>query len=277
MRPYPFRLFAAAVLMHLTQAAAQPRTAHPARSAGHAVPAAPRAIGKFEDWTAATHQEAGQTVCYAFTRAASSTPPLPGRGDVVLTVTQRPGGARDAVAISAGFAYAANAEVTLQVEATTLAVLHQPALRLRAGRPRHRRRVRARAAGGRQVRRAAQHRRGRHLQPARLLARLRRHQQGLLRQRRAEHVRRPADRRRARPHPRQVGAVLPAAGRPAGRAARAGGADARRAGRRSWPRSARSRSAPSSCGIGSTTRAPPTSPPCPPSRARCSASWPSGS
>jgi hypothetical protein len=91
----------------------------PARAA-HAVPAAPRAIGKFEDWTAATHLEAGQTVCYAFTRAVASSPPLPGRGDVVLTVTQRPGGARDAVAISAGFAYAANAEATLQIEGTTL-------------------------------------------------------------------------------------------------------------------------------------------------------------
>ena len=89
------------------------------RAPTHPTPAAPRAIGKFEDWTAATHQEAGQTVCYAFTRAATSTPPLPGRGDVVLTVTQRPGGARDAVAISAGFAYAPNAEVTLQVEGAT--------------------------------------------------------------------------------------------------------------------------------------------------------------
>ena len=103
----------------MAQAAAQPRPARP-RPASHPVPAAPHAIGKFEDWTAATHQEAGQTVCYAFTRAASSTPPLPGRNDVVLTVTQRPGGARDAVAISAGFAYAANAEVSVQVEGNTL-------------------------------------------------------------------------------------------------------------------------------------------------------------
>jgi hypothetical protein len=92
----------------------------PAHTPSHPTPAAPRAIGKFEDWTAATHQEAGQTVCYAFTRATTSSPPLPGRGDVVLTVTQRPGGARDAVAISAGFAYTANAEVTVQVESTAL-------------------------------------------------------------------------------------------------------------------------------------------------------------
>ena len=108
------------VALGAVPALAQPHPARtPARPA-HPAPAAPRAIGKFEDWTAATHQEAGQTVCYAFTRAAVSAPPLQGRGDVVLTVTQRPGGARDAVAISAGFAYAPNAEVTLQVEGTTL-------------------------------------------------------------------------------------------------------------------------------------------------------------
>jgi hypothetical protein len=99
------------------------QSAHPpARTkASHPAPSLPHSIGKFEDWTAATHQEAGQTVCYAFTRAASSTPAVPGRGDVVLTVTQRPGGTRDAVAISAGFAYAANSEVQMQVDQTALA------------------------------------------------------------------------------------------------------------------------------------------------------------
>jgi len=42
-------------------------------------------------------------------------PAVPGRGKVVLTVTQRQGG-RDAVAISAGFSYAANAAVAVQVD-----------------------------------------------------------------------------------------------------------------------------------------------------------------
>ena len=82
-------------------------------------PPGPKAIGKFEDWTAATSVEAGQAVCYAFTRAQSSTPAVPGRGDVVLTVTERLTG-RDAVALSAGFAYAANAAVVLAVEQTNL-------------------------------------------------------------------------------------------------------------------------------------------------------------
>ncbi len=97
---------------------AQTRTpAKPAPSSHPAAthPAGPKAIGKFEEWTAATNVEAGQTVCYAFTRAQSSQPTMSGRGDVVLTVTER-SAPRDAVAISAGFTYAQNASVTVAVE-----------------------------------------------------------------------------------------------------------------------------------------------------------------
>lgn len=96
---------------HTTHAAVRHAAAPPKAEPS----AGPKAIGKFEDWEAATHPESGQTVCYAFTRATSSNPRLPGRGDVVLTVTQRPTG-RDAVAISTGYAYPANAEVMVQVE-----------------------------------------------------------------------------------------------------------------------------------------------------------------
>jgi hypothetical protein len=88
--------------------------AHPAPA-----PTEPKAIGKFDDWTAATHQESGQTVCYAFTRVQSSAPAVSGRGPVILTVTERPAG-RDAVAIEAGFTYAANATVTVQVDQAAL-------------------------------------------------------------------------------------------------------------------------------------------------------------
>lgn len=102
-------------------ALAQPKkpaaAAHPAPAA--AASAGPKSIGKFDDWTAATHQESGQTVCYAFTRAQSSAPVLPGRGSVILTVTERASG-RDAVAMEAGFAYAANASVTVQIDQTGL-------------------------------------------------------------------------------------------------------------------------------------------------------------
>jgi hypothetical protein len=84
----------------------------PARAATPAKPG-PKPIGKFEDWQAATHQEGGQTACYAFTRARASSPALRGRGDVVLTVTERPGH-RDSVAISAGFPFGRNAQASLQ-------------------------------------------------------------------------------------------------------------------------------------------------------------------
>ena len=76
---------------------------------------APRQIAQIDDWTAATHEEGGQTVCYALTRAQSSSPALPARGDVVLTVTERTT-ARDSVAIEAGFDYAKDASVTVQVD-----------------------------------------------------------------------------------------------------------------------------------------------------------------
>ncbi|WP_254073360.1 invasion associated locus B family protein [Acidisphaera sp. S103] len=113
----PFRCFLTFALLLALPAVAAPKktvpAAHPAATAG------PKPIGKFEDWTAATHTEAGQTVCYAFTRVQSSAPVLPGRGAVVLTVTERSSG-RDAVAIEAGFAYAPNATVTVQVDQTGL-------------------------------------------------------------------------------------------------------------------------------------------------------------
>ena len=108
-----FRCFLTfALLLALPAAAETKKTvapAHPAAAAG------PKKIGEFGDWTAATHAESGQTVCYAFTRAQSSAPTLPGRGAVVLTVTERSSG-RDAVAIEAGFSYAANASVTVQID-----------------------------------------------------------------------------------------------------------------------------------------------------------------
>ncbi len=85
----------------------------------HTTADGPKSIGKFDDWTAATHKEAGQTVCYAFTRAQGSAPPIPGRGGVVLTVTERSSG-RDAIAIEAGLPYAPNATVTVQVDQTGL-------------------------------------------------------------------------------------------------------------------------------------------------------------
>ena len=102
-----------AVLLAPTAALAQAKPAPaPAKAEG------PKSIGTFQDWQAATHTEGGQTVCYALTRAKPAGA-VPGRGEVVLTVTHRPN-LRDAVAISAGFAYAANAEVKVEAGPATL-------------------------------------------------------------------------------------------------------------------------------------------------------------
>ena len=77
-------------------------------------------IGHFDDWQAATRSEAGQTVCYAFSRAILSSPAVPGRtGKAVLTVTQRTS-TRDAVALDAGFSYASGASVLLQANDASL-------------------------------------------------------------------------------------------------------------------------------------------------------------
>ena len=109
-------LIAAAALFALPAAAATTKKSI-AEKPGSA--AGPKSIGKFDDWTAATHQEGGATVCYAFTRVQSASPALPGRGPVLRTVTDRPTG-RDTVAIEAGFTFAPNASVTVQVDQTGL-------------------------------------------------------------------------------------------------------------------------------------------------------------
>ncbi|HEX4261778.1 MAG TPA: invasion associated locus B family protein [Acetobacteraceae bacterium] len=90
--------------------------AGPALAAGPST-AGPSAIGSFGDWTAARMTQAGAPACYAFTRA-SPAGKLAGRGDVVLSVTERPTG-RDSVAISAGYVYPAGATVTVRVDKTT--------------------------------------------------------------------------------------------------------------------------------------------------------------
>jgi hypothetical protein len=113
MRTTTIALLAAVVT---SSAMAQP--AHkPASKATEA--AGPKKLGTFEDWIAATHEESGQTVCYAFVRATNSAPTVPNRGSVVLTVTERPSG-RDTVAISAGFTYPKSAAVTVQVDTAGL-------------------------------------------------------------------------------------------------------------------------------------------------------------
>ncbi|WP_421991938.1 hypothetical protein [Roseococcus sp.] len=102
-----------AILLTLALPAAQ---AQPARAPG----ARPAQLGAFQAWTAATHMEGGQKVCYAFTRARSIEG-VPGReqNNVMLVVTHRPGG-RDQVAFRAAYAFPRNAEARLFVGSTEL-------------------------------------------------------------------------------------------------------------------------------------------------------------
>lgn len=79
--------------------------------------AGPTSIGVFQDWQAATLTESGNKVCYAFTRASRSQPNVANRGEVVLTVTHRPG-SRDQVAVRAGYTYPSGAEPAGTVEAS---------------------------------------------------------------------------------------------------------------------------------------------------------------
>jgi hypothetical protein len=94
--------------------AAVPALAAPQPTASaHKGAPGPKELGAFDDWIAATYEQNGQTVCYAFTRA-KSTQPAAGAAAPILTVTERPG-SRDEVAITSGFAYPKDAVVTLQV------------------------------------------------------------------------------------------------------------------------------------------------------------------
>lgn len=73
-----------------------------------------KSIGVFGSWQAATYVEGGETVCYAFTRPVKAAKPVPGRGEPVLSVAERPT-IRDAVALAAGFTYASGAVVPVSV------------------------------------------------------------------------------------------------------------------------------------------------------------------
>ena len=79
----------------------------------------PAPLGTFSSWTAATYESGGQKICYAFTRPTSSAGVVPDRGEVLLSITQRPG-VRDEAALTAGFAYAKDANVTVTVGGTVL-------------------------------------------------------------------------------------------------------------------------------------------------------------
>jgi invasion protein IalB len=104
---------ALAAIAALLAAPAWSATRHhaPAKAAA----SGPKALGEFDDWTAATYKQDGQLICYAFTRAhqvSEASGPAP-----LLTVTERPS-SRDEVAITNTTSYPKDASVLLQVNQT---------------------------------------------------------------------------------------------------------------------------------------------------------------
>jgi hypothetical protein len=86
---------------------------------GRASAAAPHSIGKFGQWQAATHKDGDATTCFAFTWAEAAPQHVPGRGNVVLSVTRRPQ-SHDVVALSAGFLLSGHEDATLQAGTTRM-------------------------------------------------------------------------------------------------------------------------------------------------------------
>ena len=108
-----------AILLFLCSAVV-PALAQPAHHAVKAHAAGqPVSIGDFADWHAASHKEGDTPVCYIFTRAEAPVARVPGRGDVVLSVTRRAGD-HDTVALSAGFVLTGHEDAVLQAGATRL-------------------------------------------------------------------------------------------------------------------------------------------------------------
>ncbi|MDB5416322.1 MAG: hypothetical protein JWR10_4657 [Rubritepida sp.] len=107
------RGLALASLLLLATPAAEAQQAN--RASPPAAAARPSRLGEFQSWTAASHVESGQKVCYAFTRARTIDG-VSGReaNNVMLVVTHRPG-SRDQVAFRVAYSYARGAEAKLFV------------------------------------------------------------------------------------------------------------------------------------------------------------------
>jgi hypothetical protein len=108
----PVRLIALALLVSL------PALADPGKAPAHHA-GAPSFIGQFGQWIVATRNEADAKTCFIFTRAEASAQHIPGRGDVVLSVTRR-AIRRDVVALSAGFLLAGHEDAPLQAGQTRM-------------------------------------------------------------------------------------------------------------------------------------------------------------
>ncbi|MQX35947.1 invasion associated locus B family protein [Roseospira navarrensis] len=76
-----------------------------------------KTIGKFRDWTAYTHDEGGNTVCYVATRPTEEEGNYTRRDEVFAIVSHRPAeGARNVVSFIAGYEFKDGSEVSVSVD-----------------------------------------------------------------------------------------------------------------------------------------------------------------
>lgn len=80
-------------------------------------PAGPKLLDKFDDWTAIEGSEGKAKICYIVSRPTKSEPANARRGEILLTVTDRPSAKRfDEVSFRSGYPYKEGAAVTVEVE-----------------------------------------------------------------------------------------------------------------------------------------------------------------
>jgi len=82
-----------------------------------AAPAGPKPLGSFESWTSAELGAGAAKVCYMFARPAESLPKGARRGEIMVTITHRPGAKRqDEVSFQAGYSFKEGAPVSVEVD-----------------------------------------------------------------------------------------------------------------------------------------------------------------
>lgn len=76
-----------------------------------------KTIGKFRDWTAYTHDEGGNEVCYVATSPEKEEGNYSRRGEVFAIVSHRPAeGARNVVSFIAGYPFKDGSEVSVSID-----------------------------------------------------------------------------------------------------------------------------------------------------------------
>jgi invasion protein IalB len=88
---------------------------------------APKALGTFDAWVAVELPEKSSKICYMASRPSKSTPEGAKRGDILLTVTHRPGAKqRDEVSFQSGYPFKPGAPVTIEVDKKKFELFTKP-------------------------------------------------------------------------------------------------------------------------------------------------------